>query len=113
METVGASYLGAFLGVSVTSVQNWRKEDGNGFPEPVTCVRGLFSVRSVYGWEKNQLAEARIWYAERFHLDEEKAQERWRGIDESLKAGRLPSPVEVPSGQLTFSIPVQRTGEVA
>lgn len=110
MDTVGASYLAAHLGTSLTSIHNWRSAPDSTFPPPVACVRGRNGQRPTYGWRESDLPAIRSWYAKRFHLDEEAATRRWSALDEEMRrSGGLRQAEEatpIHPDQLTLVIPV-------
>lgn len=112
IEYHGASFLSAYLGVSLTSIHNWRSAESCGFPQPLGVITGLSGMRAAYGWTTRQLPEIRSWYAKRFDLDEDTAASRWKAIDENL-AHPAPAKSEQCDGQLVISIPLQREGEAA
>lgn len=114
METVGSHSLSDYLGVSITSIRNWRMEEGNDFPDPVTCIKGRKGSRTRYGWREDQIPQAREWYARRFGLETETAEARWKGIDTRMESGEAAqTPENIHPDQLLISIPMQRTGEFA
>lgn len=107
----GASHVSYYLGVSLTSVHNWRADAESGFPEPRASITGLSGMRPVYGWAEEQLPELRTWYCKRFSVDEVTAEERWKVIDEELASGiahKTPSSDNCAGQYAIFSIPNQR-----
>ena len=101
-----AIYVSEKLGSSLTAVHNWREKPDNGFPEPAVSIHGVTGSRPTCGWSREQIAEMRAWYAERFRLSDENAAQRWKSIDEgTFKVKSTKPPHE---GQLSLAIPVQR-----
>jgi hypothetical protein len=114
VEYHGASYVADYLGVSLTSIHNWRDDPTSKFPVPVAFITGRSGARAAYGWASPQLSEMRAWFAQRMRLTDEDAAARWEIIDASLDTGEKPKKDDgVCPGQLLISIPVQRNGEAA
>lgn len=110
----GASYVSVYLGVSLTSIHNWRADTASGFPEPVVSITGITGMRAAFGWSPDQLPELRSWYNKRFQLDEVTADTRWKAIDSALESGTAHTPKErdMCDGQEAFfSVPAQRSTE--
>lgn len=108
-----ARYVARHLGVSLTSVHNWRSSDTSGFPKPAGCIVSDSGQRAAFGWTDEQIDTMRAWYADRYSLTLDAARTRWQIIDASIESPEPKKPDNFCTGQMLFSIPLQRTGEAA
>lgn len=114
----GASYVAAYLGVSLTTVHNWLKNPREDFPEPDVLITGLSGKNSAFGWSPFRLPEMRSWVTLHAKMDEAEAANHWAEIDNSLIANhpqashhhQAPADAQLGQipGQISFKIPAQR-----
>lgn len=113
----GASYVAAYLGITLTTIHNWQKRDPEGFIQPEVTITGLSGKTSAVGWSPHQLPLLREWYAARIELDADTVDAHWALVDADLAARHQVEekkdeeprvPAHIHPDQITFSIPGQR-----
>lgn len=113
----GASYVAAYLGVTLTTIHNWQKRDPEGFVQPEVTISGLSGKTSAVGWSAHQLRPMREWYGQRIELDADTAEAHWALVDSDLakrtqteekKSEEPKVPAHIHPDQITFTIPGQR-----
>lgn len=80
----GASYVCAYLGVSLPTIHSWVKKEPKGFIEPDVVVTALSGRNAAMGWSAHSLPMLREWYVEAHNVDAATAQARWALIDNDL-----------------------------